>query len=155
MKHIVTVILVVAVIGPSLAQLKQQRMDNTQMGEILNDICREVKGESGYWEVDYMGRQLMVITDQKNNRMRVITPIIELKKTKKKFLQDAMEANFHKALDVKYATYKNVVWSIFVHPLGELSEDQFQDAIKQVYTAAYTYGNSYQSTNLVFGGEKE
>jgi len=127
-------------------------MDNEWMGEILNEICREVKGQSGYWEADYLGRKMMIITDEQNNRMRIIAPISEQKKVKSKMLLEAMEANFDQVLDAKYALYNDVVWAVFVHPLGELAEEQFKDAMSQVFVAANTFGTSYRSTNLVFGG---
>ena len=63
-----------------------------------------------------------------------------------------MVANFHSALDVKYALSDEIIWSVYVHPLKELSEEQVADAVKQVYTAAKTFGSSYSSTNLVFPG---
>jgi len=36
--------------------------------------------------------------------------------------------------------------------IGEEEQEQVVDAIKQVYTAAITFGSSYSSTNLIFPG---
>ncbi len=66
-----------------------------------------------------------------------------------------MEANFHSALDVKYAISNDIVWSIFVHPLAELSEDQVEDAINQIFFSVVTFGTTYTSTNLTFPGSSE
>ena len=63
-----------------------------------------------------------------------------------------MVANFHSVLDVKYALSDEIIWSVFTHPLKELSEHQVEDAIKQVYAAALTFGGSYSSTDMVFPG---
>ena len=95
----------------------------------------------------------MTVVDESNNRMRIICPIAEEKDVKKEHLKKCMEANFHTVLDVKYAIYEGYMWSIFVHPLKELSEDQVADAMSQVKTAAATYGSTYQSSNLIFGGK--
>ena len=63
-----------------------------------------------------------------------------------------MVANFHSVLDVKYALSDEIIWSVYAHPLKELSELQVVDAIQQVYAAAITFGGSYSSTNMVFPG---
>ncbi|MCH8319327.1 MAG: hypothetical protein IIA88_12705 [Bacteroidetes bacterium] len=48
-----------------------------------------------------------------------------------------------------------MLWSIFVHPLKELTQSQLIDAISQVFYAAHNFGGSYRSTNLQFGsGDK-
>ena len=38
-------------------------------------------------------------------------------------------ANFHTVLDVKYAISDDVLWSVFIHPLKELTAAQVKDAI--------------------------
>jgi len=53
---------------------------------------------------------------------------------------------------VKYALSDEVIWSVFIHPLKELSDHQVLDAIDQVYNASVTFGATYSSTNLVFPG---
>mgnify|MGYP000279780697 CR=1 FL=1 len=68
---------------------------------------------------------------------------------------NALVANFHSVLDVKYALSDEIIWSVYAHPLQELSELQVVDAIQQVYAAALTFGSSYSSTNLVFPGNKK
>ncbi|MEM7382181.1 MAG: hypothetical protein AAF361_13425, partial [Bacteroidota bacterium] len=85
-------------------------------------------------------------------RMRIISPIVEREQLEEDQLLNALVANFHSALDVKYALSDEIIWSVFAHPLKELSEHQVLDAIEQVYLAALTFGTSYSSTNLVFPG---
>ncbi len=62
-----------------------------------------------------------------------------------------LEANFDRALDAKYSLYQGLLWSSFTHPLQELTVEQLKDAIKQVATLADRYGDTYSSTDLVFG----
>ena len=152
MKKLLLVVFTVLSINLTYAQVNNPDMSNDLLAEILNKVCYKVEGDSGYWNVYYKDRMIIVITDQKNNRMRMICPIVEQKKVKSKEMEEVMAANFDRALDVKYATYDNYLWSIFVHRLKELTPDQLYDAIDQVYMAAATYGSSYTSTNLVFGG---
>ena len=98
---------------------------------------------------------LVCIYDEGANRMRIISPIVERGKLGEEELLNALVANFHSVLDVKYALSDEIIWSVYAHPLKELSEAQIMDAIQQVYAAAITFGKSYSSTNLVFPGNTE
>ena len=98
---------------------------------------------------------LICIFDENANRMRIISPIIERQKLTEDQLLNALVANFHSVLDVKYALSDEIIWSVYTHPLKELTEGQVIDAIQQVYAAAITFGNSYSSTNLIFPGNSK
>ncbi len=128
-----------------------QGMNNERLEEILYEISHGVNGQTGYWEVKYYDRYLLVITDESHNRMRIISPIIEESKLTRKELTASLSANFDKALDVKYALSNEYMWCIFVHPLNELTGDQFLDAMNQVYFGSRNFGTSYVSTDIVFG----
>lgn len=132
-----------------------QDMDNRKMSRILSKEAQKVEGDLGNWQVIYGNRGVYIITDANANRMRIMTPVIELKDIKKKEYQTLLEANFDRALDAKYCIYEQYLMTVFTHPLKELSEEQFIDALRQVVTLAYNYGTSYTSTDLVFGGGQE
>lgn len=95
------------------------------------------------------------ITDENHNRMRIISPVKELEKASKEEILRCLEANFHTALDVKYAISEGVIWVAFIHPLKELSEEQVKDALLQVVNANITFGTTYSSTDLYFPGAEE
>ena len=131
-------------------------MDNKLLEKIIKKEAKDIKGKEGTWQLNYHERLLMVITDQKNNRMRIISPIIEEKDLKTIHYTQILKAQFDRALDVKYALYNKVLWSVFAHPLKELTSKQVRDALKQVFNAAQNFGGSYQSTDLIFGsGDKD
>lgn len=111
-----------------------------------------VTGQSGAWQFALKDRLLVCITDENNNRMRIISPVTEVTNLSEEQLLNSLVANFHTALDVKYAISDEILWSVFIHPLKELSETQFEDAVIQVYNAAETFGTIYSSTNLSFPG---
>ena len=100
----------------------------------------------------YKERPLICIYDENANRMRIISPIIETKGLEEEQLLNALVANFHSALDVKYALSDEIMWSVFIHPLQELADHQVLDAIDQVHAASITFGSTYSSTSLVFPG---
>jgi hypothetical protein len=82
--------------------------------------------------------------------MRIISPITESSNLSEDEKTLLLLANFHTALDVKYAISDDVLWSVFIHPLNELTYAQVEDAVSQVYYANITFGSSYSSTDLVF-----
>ena len=129
-----------------------QDMDNRKMSRILSKEVEAVEGQLGNWQAVYGNRVIYIITDKQANRMRIMTPVVELKDVKRKEFETLLEANFDRALDAKYCIFEGYVMTVFTHPLKELTEDQFIDAMRQVVTLAYNYGSTYTSTNMVFGG---
>jgi hypothetical protein len=87
--------------------------------------------------------------------MRRISPIIDSSELDENIQTNVLVANFHTALDVKYVISENILWSVFIHTLKELSEGQLVDAVKQMYLANVNFGTSYSSTSLVFPGSIE
>ena len=94
----------------------------------------------------------IAIADDTHNRMRIMSPITESDKLTEELKTAALIANFHTALDIKYAITDGVLWSIFIHPLKELSEDQVIDAVSQVFYGNVNFGTSFSSSSLVFPG---
>ena len=98
---------------------------------------------------------MLVLTDQANDRMRIIMPITDGTSLSKELLQASLTANFHTALDVKYALSDGLLWAVYIHPLSPLTEAQIVSALSQVYSAALTFGTTFSSTDLLFGGSTE
>ena len=132
-----------------------QKMNNNSMDKIIRKAASSVDGDAGAWQFLYQDRMMVCITDEGHNRMRIISPIIEEKELTEKQMRNCLVANFHTALDVKYAISDDILWAVFIHPLKELSESQMTDAIHQVYFATVTFGSSYSSTDLYFPGARE
>lgn len=129
-----------------------QQMNVEKLGTILTSVSDSIQGGNGRWQFKVKDVIFMCITDTKHNRMRIISPISEADRLDEKLKSAALVANFHSALDVKYAIAEDLLWSVFIHPLKELSEAQVKDAVSQVYSANVTFGTSFSSTTLVFPG---
>lgn len=127
-------------------------MNNKKMEAIFKAEAEEIEGELGNWQMLYGGSLVFVLTDEKNNRMRIFTPVVEKTKLEEGQLEKMLEANFHSALDSKYSLYNGYVISVYTHPLKELHKDQLIDAMRQVVVLSRTFGDSYSSTGLIFGG---
>lgn len=125
-------------------------MDNDALERWFDSLDVTVEGTAGNWQISLEKTRIICLTDERHNRMRFIAPIRETKEMCADELTRCLEANFHTALDIKYAISDGVLWSTFTHPLAELSEPQARDALEQVYNGVQTYGRSYSSTNLSF-----
>jgi hypothetical protein len=125
-----------------------------KMDEIFHSVSDSVIHVEGQWQLKYKDRFFFVFTDEGYNRMRIITPVTDVELLDKNLMRKSLEANFHSALDVKYAISDDVLWSIFVHPMRELTDNQLINALGQVYQAAETYGASFSSTGLFFPENK-
>lgn len=130
-----------------------QSMNNETLETIYESVSDSLKGKSGAWQFYIKDRPVMSITDTNHNRMRIISPIADSNNLNEDLIKAALVANFHTALDVKYAVSDGVLWSVFIHPLKELSEDQVKDAVSQVYYANVNFGTTFASTSLAFPGK--
>ena len=86
------------------------------------------------------------------SRFGRIVAVCDVDRTGPEDLEKAMEANFHSALDARYAISNGTVWAAFIHPLSEITERMLRSAIRQVATARVTFGNEFTSGELYFGG---
>lgn len=111
------------------------------------------RGEVGaVWQLSLAQRQVTVIADAANDRMRILVPIAPETTLSPDILYRMMQANFDSALDARYAIARGIVWAAYVHPLGSLEDAQFASAMAQTVTLALTAGTSYSSGALSFGG---
>lgn len=129
-----------------------QDMNNEKLETIYTSVSDSIQGKSGGWQFYINTVPIMSITDENHNRMRIISPIADSNTLSEDLLKAALVANFHSALDVKYAVSDGVLWSVFIHPLKELSDKQVKDAISQVYYANVNFGTTFASTTLSFPG---
>jgi len=145
-----TLLLIIIFFSFAILNGTAQKMNNERLETILNVVSDSIVGQNGSWQFKINERIFMCITDENHNRMRIISPITEQDNLTQEDLIKVLEANYHTALDVKYSLSNNLLWSVFIHPLTELTDKQVKDAVSQVYFAALTYGSSYSSTNLSF-----
>lgn len=128
------------------------RADNSILHEYIKGMGKDVKGQTGSWSFKFEGMEVMVVTDERADRMRVISPIIEVKDASRDVLLKLLEANFDRALDAKYSVYKGAVWAVYTHPLSPITKGEFVSAVKQVVALVKNYGTTYASLDVVFGG---
>ena len=133
----------------------RQPMTNKKLDDLIRQITSDVVGQMGNWQFLINKRDILVITDECHNRMRIMSPVTTQDRLNEAELTRLLEANFSSALDAKYALRDQTLWSVFTHPLGELSDEQFLDCVAQVANLANNFGHSYASGNLFFGAGEE
>jgi len=132
----------------------QQRevMTPQKMVKILMAAADESKALPHMVLLKYRGIELTCIYDVQHDRMRIITPIAARGNITNDQLGKAMEANFHTALDARYALNKGILYAAFIHPLSPLTKTQLENALEQTATLAATFGKEYSSGSLIFKG---
>lgn len=130
-----------------------QDMTVTKLGQMLEKVSDSIVSQKTNWRFIIKQTPFIAVADSTHNRMRIISPITSVNRLTEELKTASLIANFHTALDVKYAISDDILWAVFIHPLKELSEEQVLDAIGQVYYANITFGSTFSSTSLVFPGK--
>ena len=125
-------------------------MNVIKMKQILTSLNIEFEHNNNVISYSIQGFNMTIVFDINADRMRIVCPIAEVKNITKEHISQAMEANYHTALDARYAISNDIIWSVFIHPLSDLSEGLFKSAIEQTFYTAATFGKEYSSGALSF-----
>lgn len=128
------------------------RMTVDAMDRVLRAVTPKIERQKNAWALEYLDTPVLIVTDPVANRMRIVSPVIDAGDVTEEQWAAILVANFHTALDARYAVSGGTVYSLYLHPLGSLTEADLRSAISQVVTLAKTFGSSYNSTGVVFGG---
>ena len=134
--------------GPSAAE----DMNNARIAELLDRLELDIEGADGVWRFIVQDVEVTIITDENADRMRIISPVVEVESLDDAQYLRILQANFDSALDARYAIAKTYLWSAFIHPLSPLTDRQFIEGIGQVVNLVTTFGTTYHSGSAVFGG---
>lgn len=93
-----------------------------------------------------------LVFDVNADRMRLFSQIAPSDGLSGPQFRRLMQANFDTALDARYAVAQGQLWSTFIHPLTSLTQDDFVSALAQTVTLVKTYGTTYSSGAMSFGG---
>ncbi len=134
---------------------EEMRMNPEKITQILTTLNIECEQSGNVINCVIQGYNLTIIYDLNADRMRMVIPIVEVKDITQDHINQAMEANFHTALDARYAISNDIVWAVFIHPLSDLSESLFSSALQQTLFTAATFGKEYSSGILNFPKNNE
>lgn len=121
----------------------------------LGDQVKRVVSEPNVmWQFSARGFPMFIQTQDTVDRMRIVAFVADAKELAAEHLSTLLEANYHSALDARYALSDGYVVAAFIHPLAELSYRQFVLGLYQVINCADTCGTTFSGGTLVFGGEE-
>ena len=127
-------------------------MTPERMAEIFSILDPDAVIEANGMSFTVANVPVTVIMDPGADRMRVLVPISSAEGLDDGALLRLMQANFDTALDARYAIANGRLWSTYIHPLSPLETDQLLSGIAQTVTLAQTYGDTYTSGAIMFGG---
>jgi hypothetical protein len=127
-------------------------MTQERMEALLRALAPGAEGVPGSLAFKVEGVQIECISDPPHDRMRLVAAIAPVSKLSSEHVARILEANFHTALDARYATSGGYLYAAFIHPLGSLTEKEIRSAVLQVANLARSFGTTYSSGQLVYGG---
>jgi len=128
------------------------RLDGERLAKLLGLVDPEAQVDANSVRFKIAGRPHFAVFDEAADRMRLMTPVAPVEVLDESLMYRLLQANYDSALDARYATAQGLIWSVFVHPLSTLDDAFLASAIRQVHTAAETFGTTFSSGALVYGG---
>jgi len=129
-----------------------RRMTQEGLHAILAEVAQGFRAEGPIAVVRLGDTQLLCISDELADRMRIIAPVKRVEEATPQELLAALQANFHTVLDARYAVSNGVIFAAYLHPLSPLTREQLLSAMQQVAAARASFGTDYSSGGPVFGG---
>lgn len=139
----------------SLAHSEETIQHADQIVEIIVEIGDEVFIEGNLVRFTFNEADMILVYDERADRMRIMSPIIPLAEVEADMLVKAMQANFSSVLDARYAISGDTLWSAFLYPISQLTRLMVLSAIQQVSIASVTFGTEYSSGAGHFGVRPE
>lgn len=132
-------------------KMTQEKIENIIHKSIHTEVIEE---EKGYLFFNYLGTKMLFLSDEKYNRMRIVSSITTYSNLAPKIKDALMNSNFHLALDARYAVSEDILYAAFIHPISTLDEEDLKSALKQVYNLVVSFGKTYSSGQLEFTSKK-
>ncbi len=125
-------------------------MTQEKLVRIIWEEANHPEGSDNAVQFVYEEIVMALFSDTHYDRMRIIAPIIKKEDMTGNQLNAVLDANFHTALDARYATSDDVLYAVFIHPLSPLSREQVVSALRQVAALVQNFGDSYSSDEILY-----
>ena len=137
---------------PAESGVRVGPMTGARLLDLVTAIDQEAAVGPNGAEFTFGERQVVLVFDEAAGRMRMMTPVAPVDALGERIMRRMLQANFDAVLDARYAIAGDLAWSTFIHPLPTLTEEDFRSALVQTVVAAETFGTTFSSGALVFGG---
>ncbi|MDZ4348284.1 MAG: hypothetical protein U1A22_01970 [Xanthomonadaceae bacterium] len=137
---------------PEASEPQLEGMSGEQLVAMIAKIDPEYQRQGNGVQFSLRDRPVLLAFDETAGRMRVYTPVAQAGILDQSLMKRMLQANFDSALDARYAIANELVWSVFIHPLAGLNEQRVASGIAQVIVAAETFGTTFTSGAIIYGG---
>jgi len=135
----------------SSAHSSVEPMDQERMERIFASQFEKITGGAGFIRSKVDGFNIFMVSDVLNDRMRLMVQIGALDRVDPRILNAMLEANVNSTLDGRYGISEGVIYSLFLHRMSTLTEEDLISAIEQTAHLARTFGTTFSSGKLRFG----
>lgn len=125
-------------------------MTQAALEQLVREIAADATGDPGVLRFTIDGISMICLSDPRHDRMRIVAAVLDEAQLTEAQRRRVLEANFHSALDARYATSGGVLYAAYIHPLSSLTDDEVRAAVQQVGSLVRTFGNTYSSGHLHF-----
>jgi len=132
--------------------IPDEKMTAASLTELIKKFDENAEAQGNAVQFTLQERDLIFVYDENADRMRVITPIANAALADAALMERMLQANYDAVLDVRYAVANNLIWAVYIHKLSTVTQDDFLSGVAQAVTAAETFGTSFTSGAMVFGG---
>ncbi len=129
-----------------------EKMTAASLTELIKKFDKAAQAQGNAVQFTLQERDLIFVYDENADRMRVITPIANAALADDALMQRMLQANYDAVLDARYAVANDLIWAVYIHKLSTVTQDDFLSGVAQAVTAAETFGTSFTSGAMVFGG---
>ncbi|MFQ5877300.1 MAG: hypothetical protein ACE5JH_06355 [Acidobacteriota bacterium] len=133
-------------------------MSAARLQRIIRGSSTEFRRAANVMEFRFDGVQMACVYDTAHDRMRLVAPITKMSRVTLEQTVIVLEANYHTALDGRYASSNGTLYAAYIHPLSDLHPGELRSGLRQVASLVKTFGTTFTSGELVFGapsGEEE
>lgn len=127
-------------------------MHQDHMETFVKQRSEVIESRPGFVLFTYNQVGMALISDVKHDRMRIIAPVERAANLTPSQKDAVLAANFHSALDARYATGNEMLYAAYIHPLSPLTTEQLRSALDQVASLVLTFGDEYSSGALTYRG---
>lgn len=117
----------------------------------VDENAEKLSGQT-HWQFTVRDIPVSVVADIRADRMRILVGIAKATEIPPEWFIRMMQANFDTALDARYGIAQGAIWATFIHPLSPLTNDQFLSGLGQTINLHRTFGTSFSSGAMTFGG---
>ncbi|MEO1474288.1 MAG: hypothetical protein AAFS03_10225 [Pseudomonadota bacterium] len=127
-------------------------MTGERLGFLIQQIDENAVARQNGYIFRIADRNMMAVFDETADRMRILSPILPTDGLPQELYERMLQANYDSVLDVRYAIANGQIWSVFLHRLSSLTDQDLLSGVAQTAISVDTFGSTFTSGVFTFGG---